>query len=183
MAELIEKEAFIEDLKAEISNLRMNGLKGTPRATSDLYGMIDRINEQPTTTEAEIRAKAIDEFIEKLLESNNFFWKPTGYEHGEVVAETRAYKIADIKKIAEQLKSSGNSEQLNGLFETNKWIPVEERLPEKGGEYLTCDEHGNIHIFRYCVDSKYPFAIGPEHQRFYQPIAWQKLPEPYQKGE
>jgi hypothetical protein len=58
MAELIDKGAFIEDIKTEIVNLSMDGLKGTQRDRSDLYGMIDRINEQPTTTEAEIRAKA-----------------------------------------------------------------------------------------------------------------------------
>lgn len=64
MAELIDKGAFIEDIKTEIVNLAMDGLKGTPRDRSELYGMIDRINEQPTTTESEIRAKAIEEFAE-----------------------------------------------------------------------------------------------------------------------
>lgn len=48
MAEYIEREAFIEDIKTEITNLRMNGLKGTPRPHGELYDFIDRINEQPT---------------------------------------------------------------------------------------------------------------------------------------
>ena len=69
MAELIDKGAFIEDIKTEIVNLAMNGLKGTPRDRSYLYEMVDRINEQPTTTEADIRAKAIEEFAEKLGEA------------------------------------------------------------------------------------------------------------------
>ena len=68
MAELIEKEAFIEDLKSEITNLAMNGLKGTPRDRSDLYDMIDRINEQPTITEAEIRTKELNHFANWMYE-------------------------------------------------------------------------------------------------------------------
>ena len=74
MAELIDKGAFIEDIKTEIVNLSMDGLKGTPRDRSDLYGMIDRINEQPTTTEAEIRAIAKRELASEIMEfvkSNN----------------------------------------------------------------------------------------------------------------
>ena len=67
MAELIDKGAFIEDIKTEIVNLAMEGLKGTPRGRSYLYEMIGRINEQPTTTEAEIRAKAIDKFAEAVI--------------------------------------------------------------------------------------------------------------------
>lgn len=55
MAEYIEREAFIEDIKTEITNLRMNGLKGTPRPHGELYDFIDRINEQPTVDVAPIR--------------------------------------------------------------------------------------------------------------------------------
>ena len=66
MAELIDKKAFIEDIKTEIVNLGMDGLKGTPRDRSYLYEMIERINEQPTTTEAELRANVIEEFAEKM---------------------------------------------------------------------------------------------------------------------
>lgn len=67
MAELINKKAFIEDIKTEIVNLGMDGLKGTPRDRSYLYEMIERINEQPTTTEAELRASVIDEFAESVI--------------------------------------------------------------------------------------------------------------------
>lgn len=54
MAEYIEREAFIEDIKTEITNLRMNGLKGTPRPHGELYDFIDRINEQPTADVAPV---------------------------------------------------------------------------------------------------------------------------------
>lgn len=55
MAEYIEREAFIEDIKTEITNLRMDSLKGTPRPHGELYDFIDRINEQPTADVAPVR--------------------------------------------------------------------------------------------------------------------------------
>lgn len=48
MRDYIDREAFIEDVKTEITNLKLNGLKGTPRPCDELYGFIDRIKEQPS---------------------------------------------------------------------------------------------------------------------------------------
>lgn len=48
MTDYIERETFIEDIKTEITNLKLNGLKGTPRPCDELYGFIDRIKEQPS---------------------------------------------------------------------------------------------------------------------------------------
>lgn len=47
MGDYISREGFIEDIKTEIINLRMDGLKGTPRSCEELYQLIDRIQEQP----------------------------------------------------------------------------------------------------------------------------------------
>lgn len=47
MTDYIDRKAFIEDIKAEITNLKLNGWKGTPRPCDELYGFIDRIKEQP----------------------------------------------------------------------------------------------------------------------------------------
>lgn len=55
MAEYIEREAFIEDIKTEIVNLKMDGLKGTRRPCDELYDFIDRINEQPAADVVEVR--------------------------------------------------------------------------------------------------------------------------------
>lgn len=69
----------------------------------------------------------------------------------------------------------------------NGWIPVSERLPEQMQECITCDKEGNIHRFTYngknfVDESQKP--ITEKHERYYIPIAWQPLPEPYQpKGE
>ena len=45
---LIDADAFVEEIKVEIMNLYLDGMKGTPRPYSELYDIIDRINEQPT---------------------------------------------------------------------------------------------------------------------------------------
>ena len=51
--------------------------------------------------------KAIDDFVNKINESNQGHWRPTRYEHGEVVSETMSYDIGTIRLIAEQLKAGG----------------------------------------------------------------------------
>ena len=51
---LIDADAFIEDIKTEIMNLYLDGMKGTPRPRSELYDIIDRIGEQPTVDAVEV---------------------------------------------------------------------------------------------------------------------------------
>ena len=57
--------------------------------------------------------KAIDDFVNKINESNQGHWRPTRYEHGEVVSETMSYDIGTIRLIAEQLKAGGENENYN----------------------------------------------------------------------
>lgn len=57
---LIDADAFIEDIKTENMNLYLDGMKGTPRPRSELYDIIDRINEQPTVDAVEIPCKIGD---------------------------------------------------------------------------------------------------------------------------
>ena len=48
-ARFIDVDGFIEDLKAEFSNLMMDGLKGTPRIKSLTFSeVVERIECQPT---------------------------------------------------------------------------------------------------------------------------------------
>ena len=56
------------------------------------------------------RNKAIDDFVKKISESNKGHWRPTRYEHGEVVSETMSYDIGTIKLIAEQLKAGATND-------------------------------------------------------------------------
>ena len=56
--------------------------------------------------------KAIDDFVNKINESNQGHWRPTRYEHGEVVSETMSYDIGTIRLIAKQLKVGGENETI-----------------------------------------------------------------------
>ena len=57
-----------------------------------------------------VRNKAIGDFVKKISESNKGHWRPTRYEHGEVVSETMSYDIGTIKLIAEQLKAGATND-------------------------------------------------------------------------
>ena len=52
--DLIDRQAFIDDIKTEIVNLRLDGLKGTPRFCDELSALIDRIEEQPGVDAVEV---------------------------------------------------------------------------------------------------------------------------------
>ena len=69
-----------------------------------------RIVNAPDEVVKQIREDAIDEFVKKIKESNQGHWRPTRYEHGEVVSETMSYDIGTIRFIAEQLKAGGKNE-------------------------------------------------------------------------
>ena len=69
--------------------------------------MIDTYQAQEYVEQA--YNKAIDDFVNKINESNQGHWRPTRYEHGEVVSETMSYDIGTIRLIAEQLKAGGEN--------------------------------------------------------------------------
>ena len=68
----------------------------------------EKIVNVPNEVVKQIRSDAIDEFVKKIKESNQGHWRPTRYEHGEVVSETMSYDIGTIRFIAEQLKAGDN---------------------------------------------------------------------------
>lgn len=73
MPRYIDAEEFIEDIKAENTNLMMDGLKGTPhRMALSAKDVIERINEIPTADVQEVKhAHWITNFSStKLLCSN-----------------------------------------------------------------------------------------------------------------
>ena len=70
--------------------------------------MIDTYQAQEYVEQA--YNKAIDDFVNKINESNQGHWRPTRYEHGEVVSETMSYDIGTIRLIAKQLKAGGENE-------------------------------------------------------------------------
>ena len=64
----------------------------------------DTIREIHDNVAQEMYCKGVDDFVNKINESNQGHWRPTRYEHGEVVSETMSYDIGTIRLIAEQLK-------------------------------------------------------------------------------
>lgn len=73
-------------------------------------------------------------------------------------------------------------EENEQLKKTNGWIPVSERLPDKGGFYLVSTLHGipRVMVGYYCIERNewdYCHSTMP----ILSVIAWQQLPEPYKE--
>ena len=77
------------------------------KADTDLK---DTIREIHDNVAQEMYCKGIDDFVNKINESTQGHWRPTRYEHGEVVSETMSYDIGTIRLIAKQLKAGGKNE-------------------------------------------------------------------------
>lgn len=88
LAEWLEELKFLKQWKSDIM---------------DEFCKYDVSSFEELVTNA--RNKAIDDFVKKISESNKGNWRPTRYEHGEVVSETMSYDIGTIRLIAEQLKA------------------------------------------------------------------------------
>lgn len=103
MAKLINRYALFDAIR----NITYN----SKDADAFFEEVLEVITEQPTTTEAEIRAKAIDEFAEKLsLEiSESIIWGMVVTAHrdgncSETSDEIVEYVLDTVREIAEQLK-------------------------------------------------------------------------------
>lgn len=75
------------------------------------------------------------------------------------------------------------------VYETNDWIPVEEKLPEESGYYMACiyNEEVDDYDFRktwfaYVDDYDMDESEWRELYDFERVTAWQPLPEPYIKN-
>ena len=83
------------------------------------------------------------------------------------------YYKPSIKAVMDTIALS-NSEK------PNKWIPVSERLPEKGKQVLCCNKHGSVftsaitYIEKYKDGNRY-VCFGQHHDV----VAWMPLPIPY----
>lgn len=77
-------------------------------------------------------------------------------------------QIQELKKEIQKLKE-----------QVPQWIPVKERLPEMGGQYLVATKiGGEVPLVRYFSASKQKFFdIAPEV------LAWMPLPEMYREKE
>lgn len=90
MAKLINRYALFDAIR----NITYN----SKDADAFFEEVLEVITEQPTTTEAEIRAMAIDEFAEKIRD-----WQKEVYKNDRYVGELD-FLFKHIYEIAEQLK-------------------------------------------------------------------------------
>ncbi len=113
MAELIDKGALVNSLKNGINMtiefMNNNGADKYNGGFDRLFGQLNAlrsykgiVEDMPTTTEAEIRAKAIDEFAERVKSyvDCGHLCNPTELRWSDLTIETM------IDTIAEQLKES-----------------------------------------------------------------------------
>ena len=63
--------------------------------------------------------------------------------------------------------------EVTELKKQKEWIPVKERLPEKGERVLACTEDG----YTVC------YHTGKEWVNAIYPMAWMPLPAPYKEAE
>ncbi|MBQ7863815.1 MAG: hypothetical protein IJ353_05020 [Lachnospiraceae bacterium] len=115
MEELIERDLLCHSLNQHLRqglckgdekmNCAMTGLNPYSFMKGFEYGMQlaqTIVCNRPTTTEAEIRAKAIDEFAEKLLEEVEANPVDVGGRYSYMIPQS--FLEGQIKDIAEQLK-------------------------------------------------------------------------------
>ena len=67
----------------------------------------------------------------------------------------------------------------------SNWIPCSERLPEQYGEYLCCDDCGNVIIAMPFAerDSDTGYCAESENCYMWSSIAWMPLPAPFEESE
>lgn len=73
MGDYIDRDAFVDDVKTEIINLSMDGLKGTRMPHDELYGFIERIKSQPAADVAPV-VHGRWEWHGPCGDSNGKFW-------------------------------------------------------------------------------------------------------------
>lgn len=106
----------------------------------------------------------MQEVFEKIIER---FKSEVNYNDGAEIGLKQAIEI--VKQEEEQYN--------------NGWIPCSERLPEESGEYLTWVEYDGDRFI--AIDEIDCDGIIKEWNcsTDYKVIAWQPLPQPFQKGE
>lgn len=103
----------------------------------------------------------LNEIIECIKEVKEDYWEDDGY----------GYATADCQRITTAL-----DEAIERL-EWTKWIPVSERLPEKGKQVLCCNRQGSVFTSAITFEVGNMVAFG-QHTNI---IAWMPLLERYKE--
>ena len=115
---------------------------------------------------------------DKLLEDNNIK-SAIKYGNKNIRQENHSYSTMMMYEIAGIIEDAPT-------IEIPQWIPIEERLPEKNGYYLTTQVTHSLNDYSKILrhDTEYvEFMQGKwSRAKHLEIIAWQPLPKPYQKG-
>ena len=169
MAELIDKS----ELCKQIISMRKKE-DGFYKHNSALTECELLVGVFPSVTEADIRAKAIDEFAERLIAKLEL--SAEGAKDSKDLSKYSAYKQA-IEIVQEVAKEYGKDTNVR----SDGWIPVEQKLPKEDERVLCFHSHGfsdcGVLIGKtWCCDMD-EYAIKRDNVIAWMPIA------PYQKGE
>lgn len=103
--------------------------------------------------------------------------------HAETVAERlenshkRDWMCEDDERCAKEHRQlAAWLKELKQLREQTRWIPVSERLPEAGKEYLCCDANGFMEVGYLSKNLGEWCANGEVYEEV---IAWMPCPKPY----
>lgn len=68
-------------------------------------------------------------------------------------------------------------------LEKSKWIPVSERLPEKGKQVLCCNQHGSVFTSAVTYTIKCEGKMRVWFGQHHGVVAWMPLPKPVESQE
>lgn len=141
-------------------------------------------NGTETTARVRYHNEALDTAIAALKEVQEYH--DTGHTPRMVRELRRGY--VDAHKTAVQYATQldeyhdlGGFEACKAAVERTRWIPVSERLPEKYGNYLCCNEYG-AYIIGCPEESELEpgrYIVDTDDCIMYDCIAWMPLLEPY----
>lgn len=127
----------------------------------------------------------IIEKLEKYNETNCECRKTALSKHDYDKVKYFRNRFLEIERIAGLVKQAQEEYATDTNVGTNGWIPCSERLPEEPEEGLTnieeCDEY-IVMIENADIPTALNYTGNGEWYRdgeFYNVIAWQPLPEPY----
>lgn len=121
-----------------------------------------------------------------IVENCLHLWKPTEQEmpvpNSLMVGLKKGQGMADVREFVKELEMNNTStEHINkSIYCSSGWIPVEERLPENTGRYMTTNRiGGKLKTFDLWYENGI-WLLDEEDDEFCGTvIAWCELPEPY----
>lgn len=139
---------------------------------------MERLTIPDTPIEGGLRRTIIDE-REVRKHAMTIYWQLKKYEDvGLTPDQIREMDKLYLEKCEEvnRLKAELAAER-----QKHRWIPVEERLPDKSGAYIVTARDGDLAHVTFCKwQTRYKRWDLTGSRAYWKVIAWQPLPESYQ---